>query len=54
MDIPARDALKILSLYNFFKGKISKERILQTWKKNQNKSYEELKSILQEELEEAA
>ena len=54
MQIPAKDALNILSLYEHFKRRVSKERILEIWKENRGKTFEQLKIILQKELEEAA
>jgi hypothetical protein len=49
--IPTRDALNILSLHVFFGEKISKKELLEIWKKNREKKYEQLKEIILQELE---
>jgi hypothetical protein len=54
LEIPARDALNILRLHSYFEEKIPKKTIIEVWKENPGKSFEELKCILQEKLPEKA
>lgn len=54
MQIPAKAALIILNLYKYFEERVSKKRIIEIWKANHKKTFDQLKAIIQKELEEAA
>lgn len=54
LEIPARDALNILNLYEYFDRKVSKKRLVEIWKENREKSFDQLKAIIQKELGKAA